>query len=88
MRYVDRDNNEITLQQWTDLQADRRVAVTEVNDCTVSTIWLGLDVGDEGIFETLIVRRSDTDFEVIGSRRYPTEVDAVVGHLECVRDAS
>ncbi len=85
MRYVDRDNNEISFAEWTNEQVNRRVANTKINDrCRVSTIWLGVDSGDGLIFETMI----EANNQIAKSRRYETEFNALYGHYECVREAS
>jgi hypothetical protein len=84
MRYLDRDGQPLTLQQWTQQLSDERIAVTQLPSCIVSTIWVGVDVGDGLIFETVVLRGGDvTDCE-----RYATELEAVEGHLRCVRSLS
>lgn len=79
MRYVDRDGNEITLDQFA-TEPSNRVAVSKLDSCTVSTIWTGLDVGDGLIFETALLVGGNVDY----FERYATELDAVRGHLRWV----
>lgn len=84
MRYRDRDGQPLTLKQWSERLPDQRVALTQLPSCVVSTIWVGVDVGDGLIFETVVLRGGDvTDCE-----RYATELEAVEGHLRCVRSLS
>lgn len=84
MRYADRDNVDITLDEFCQEQANNRVARTTIGDCTVSTVWTGVDSGDGLIFETLVISPRPIERQV----RYATELDALAGHLECVRDLS
>jgi hypothetical protein len=68
-------------------QTDHRVGNTVIGDnqFTVSTVWLGLDhnyskTGPPLIFETMVFG-DPYDQEM---RRYPTEEDAMRGHLAAV----
>lgn len=62
----------------------KRVAVSEVGDVLISTVWLGLDHGYGGeplIFETMqFGGEGDSDLE-----RYPTLEAAQSGHAAWVR---
>ena len=82
MTYVDRDNEEITFDEFCEEWANRRVARTTIGDCTVSTVWTGIDTGDGFIFETLVMSAQQIERQV----RYRTELEALAGHLECVKD--
>ena len=80
MSYCSRDGHPLTLEQWTQLRPAERVALTELPGCVVSTLWVGVDVGDGLIFETVLLRGGEVDmFE-----RYATELDAIKGHLRWV----
>ena len=79
MRYVDRNNSEVSFHQFCQSH-DARVAVTKLKECTVSTMWLGVDAGDGLIFETAIL----VGGAVQETGRYATELDAVRGHLRWV----
>ena len=54
MRYVDRNGNDISFDQFCRM-TDERVAVTKMDRCTVSTVWVGVDAGDGRIFETAVI---------------------------------
>ncbi len=82
MRYADRDNLDITLDDFCQEQANKRVARTTIGDCTVSTVWTGIDTGDGLIFETLVMSPRPIERQV----RYATELEALAGHLECVKE--
>ena len=82
MRYVDRDNLDITLDEFCQEQANNRVARTTSGDFTVSTVWTGIDIGDGFIFETLVMSAQQIERQV----RYRTELEALAGHMECVED--
>ena len=79
MRYLDRNNNEVSFDQFCQI-LETRVAVTKLQECTVSTVWVGVDAGDGLIFETAILVGGD----VRETARYVTELDAVRGHLRWV----
>ena len=79
MRYVDRNNNDISFDQFCRM-SDDRVAVTKMDRCTVSTVWVGVDAGDGRIFETAVIVGGDVE----ASERYRTELDAVKGHVRWV----
>ncbi len=82
MRYADRDNLDITLDEFCQEQANHRVARTTIGDNTVSTVWTGIDTGDGFIFETLVMSPKQIERQL----RYRTELEALAGHLECVKD--
>ena len=82
MRYMDRDNVEITFDEFCQEQPNHRVARTTIGDCTVSTVWTGIDAGDGFIFETLVMSAQQIERQV----RYRTELEALAGHLECVKE--
>jgi len=85
--HYDRAGNRITLDEWVALYTDdnKRVARTEVNGVTVSTVWLGMDhslsYGPPLIFETMVFAK-----EAFGAlqERYETEHEAILGHLDIV----
>lgn len=82
MIYYDRALNQVTLLEWAELLEDpayRRVALDKVADCTVSTVWLGIDHGDGMFFETMVFDGSGND---VLCQRYPTEAAAVEGHRQ------
>ena len=79
MRYVDRNGNDISFDQFCRM-TDERVAVTKMDRCTVSTVWVGVDAGDERIFETAVIVGGDVE----ACERYRTELDAVKGHVRWV----
>jgi hypothetical protein len=87
--YYDFDGEPITHLQWTELfSGDRMVAFTEVDDWSVSTIWLGLDHsfglgGSPLIFETMIFG-GPCDGE---QWRYPNRHAALAGHDQAVAQA-
>lgn len=91
----DYDGEPISLFAWAELFArwpERRVAVTDVGEIEVSTVWLGLDYsfgrpGAPLIYETMVFG-GDHDRE---SWRYPTWGAALAGHdqvVALVRDAA
>lgn len=68
--------------------ADRRIALTEVGEATVSTVFLGLDhrYGSDGpplIFETMIFSGPLDEYQA----RYSTLEQAKAGHEVAVRKA-
>jgi hypothetical protein len=91
-RYLDRDGNEITYEQWVDLFSDieyKRIGHFETlangEKIRVSTVWLGLDHNLEPdskpiLFETMVFGGRNTGL----CRRYSTELEALVGHNEIV----
>lgn len=82
--YFDREGQPITLRRWTELFEDtdyRRVALTEGRGWSVSTVWLGIDMGwgqrdRPVIFESMVFGGPLAD-EMI---RYADEADAHAGH--------
>lgn len=91
-RFYNRAGEPITAEEWaTAMKAPAKTveftAVAEVWD--VSTAWLGLDhdfvgAGPPRIFETLVVERVTR--EVVLTRRYSTEIEAIAGHEEIVTE--
>jgi hypothetical protein len=67
--------------------ADRRVALTQVGEKVVSTVFLGLDHSHGGpnplLFETLVFPNSQ-DMREEDGRRYTYREDALKGHAEFV----
>ena len=63
---------------------DRRVALTQVKDMTVSTVRLPIDhgFGTTPIWYETMVFKHDND---IYCERYSTELEASIGHLHAVR---
>lgn len=62
---------------------DKRVALTEVGDVKVSTVWLGIDYNFGGserplIFETMVFGGEHDEL----CHRYSTEAEALAGHAE------
>ena len=93
--YYDRQGQPITLAEFAALHNEDyfRVALTEVGDVSVSTVWLGIDhrfgEGPPLIFETLVLTDADHPLDQAGER-YATEAEAVAGHerwVAEVRDA-
>lgn len=101
--YYGRDGQPITLDQFGRFHGDmdyKRVDATELPNCWVSTVWLGLDqrfgsTGPPIIFETIVFRRTDMDRldhlvngggvgHELDTRRYATLAGAVHGHVAMV----
>lgn len=83
-RYYSRNGDPITCDQWAKAFGDEelhRVALTEIDNYTVSTVWLGLDHGFGNgpplIFETMIFGNGPLDQE---QWRYSTLEEAQAGH--------
>ena len=93
MKFLDRDGEQITIEQFMEKMGDdayRFVEVTMIEkgaeSCRVSTVWLGIDHGfDEyepvQLFETMVFGGSKAGFE----RRYATEMEALTGHAETIQ---
>lgn len=92
MKFVDRNGDSITMEEFMEKMADneyRFVEVTMIEKgsemCRVSTVWLGVDHDfDDGVaqlFETMIFGGSHAGFE----RRYATELEALSGHAETLK---
>ena len=72
-------------------KTDRQIALTEVGDIRVSTVFIGLDhnfgYGAGGelpiVFETMVFK----DGEESGMRRYSTWNAAAIGHVEMCKQA-
>lgn len=63
----------------------RRVALTDLKDYSISTVWIGLDFSisnNKMIFETMIFRAGT--FDDVYCERYSTEKEAKLGHLKAV----
>jgi hypothetical protein len=66
-----------------------RVGYNELNNCVVSTVWVGIDGGaytrnqSPMIFETMVFPgpESYTDLDV---EKYSTEEDAKIGHIKMI----
>lgn len=58
--YRDRDGKRIDLERWVQLMEDgdfqtyRRIAVDQIGPVWISTVWTGVDIGDDDLFETMI----------------------------------
>lgn len=86
--YFSRAGEPISFRQWSERRRDEehlRVAVTEVGDVMISTVWIGMrglshPDGPPLIFET-IVFGGPLNLEL---DRYPTEVQAIAGHDQMV----
>jgi hypothetical protein len=82
-RYFDRRGQPIDLVAWCAAMEDpqqKRVALTQIGNVEVSTVWLGLDhafyEGAPLIFETMVFGGVlDEECE-----RYSTEAEAIAGH--------
>ena len=89
--YYDRQGNSINLEKWSSLFHDKsyqKLASTELqNGCTVSTVWLGMEHGNDGtgplIFETMVFSSDGNEQEVY---RYATEEKALKHHTYLCRD--
>jgi hypothetical protein len=81
MNYFDRQGNPITMDQWP-TGGDRRVALTEIGNLTVSTVHLvlehGFGQGPPVIFETMIF--GGGTHRDLWQMRYCTEAEAFTGH--------
>lgn len=89
--FYDPDGNPITADQWSELRENTdlpRVALTELGDYWVSTVWLGLNqsawAGEPVmIYETMAFKGND--LTGVGDRRiYATRQQAEAGHAEVV----
>jgi len=79
----DRSGTEISTKEANDLLGNidyKVIALREVGDTRISTVWLGLDHGWTAapplIFETMVFRNGDS----IDMERYATEAEARLGH--------
>lgn len=90
MSYYNRQGEPITVGEWMLSGPEvRRVAVAQIGDVRVSTIWLGLDhqygAGPPLIFETMVFNDAlDDEHDERDCERYSTEAEAVAGHAEWV----
>lgn len=90
MSYFDRQGGEIAHEEWKKLFSDReyqRLAITEIGEYTVLTVWLGRNhslPGDKPeIFETMVFpARSLAELAFM---RYATEAEANAGHTLAVK---
>lgn len=84
-RYFDRDGNPITSEQWIPLIGNNKFLRDEIEDVTVSTVYLGLDHSFGGgpplIYETMVF---GTDDEHECQWRYSTKEEASLGHDKIV----
>jgi len=86
-KYLDRDGKEITYNEWVKLFEDleyKRVGFFETlangERVSVSTVWLGVTNNFNPMFETQVYGGRNSGM----SRRYETELEALVGHNEIV----
>lgn len=92
--FYDRRGNPMTINQYTEYvaafqEADddyKRVALTDIGDVQVSTVWLGIDHnwhtgGPPLIFETMVFGTENEPF-----LRYPDEESAIRGHFHIVME--
>lgn len=82
LRFTDRKGYLLTMEEWLRLFGNddyRQVGLDKVEGCTVSTIWMGINMPlTEQRFETLV-----TGGPLDGhQRRYATESAAIRGHVE------
>lgn len=90
-RAYDRQGNPVSVEQWAlafeDMPIEaRRVALTQVGEVEVSTVWLGYDhafTGPPQVYETMAFR-SGEDADVC--ERYATEDEARAGHERIVAE--
>lgn len=84
MEYYNRSGFAIDVKEWSKLFGDQKYSVikrTQIEDITVSTVWLGINhnfgnFGPPLIFETIVFGGPlDQDMT-----RYATEADALAGH--------
>lgn len=88
-RYYDRNGEPIDMMTWArsffENDDAKRVALTEHDGVSVSTVWLGLDHqygdGPPLIFETMIFGGDHDEYQW----RYSTEAEALVGHEAACR---
>jgi len=81
--YYDMDGSPLTLEEWARLFDDtdrRRIGLDHIGVATISTVWIGLDMGVGRIFETLVTGGDYDGYE----RRYRTMDEAAAGHGEMV----
>lgn len=88
--YYDKAGKPLELLQWVELFEDKkysRIALTEVGNWKVSTVWLGIDHNFFGlrphIFETM-AWRIDTGVFDDSQERYSTLEEAQAGHKQWV----
>ncbi len=82
-RYVDRQGNPVSLEEWDRLIEDKRIAETTLPDGKwISTVWLGINHGSRDAplyFETMVFPEKD-DFSGLDCERYEAEAEAKYGH--------
>jgi hypothetical protein len=86
LKHYARDGREISVGTWTVLMNDdeyKRVAFDELYGYEVSTVWIGIGLGNQ-IFETMVFARDESDPGHNDCYRYQTEVEALTGHDEVV----
>lgn len=93
--YYDRRGQRIGISRWMSLQAHedyQRVAINEIGEYVVSTVWMGLDysfgIGEKQVFETMVFTADDwygrAESAALEVRRYPNEDAAIRGHESMV----
>lgn len=86
--YYDRQGQPVTGERWAELIEDdsyRQIALTDVGNCRISTIWFGL-LGYEKvpvIFETDVY---GPDLVRLDRHRWATEAEALRGHAAAVKE--
>jgi hypothetical protein len=80
-RFFDRQGKEIDVREWSEIfeLADRQVALDEIENTTVDTVWMGLtryfdDAGRPLVYETLVWGIVDE------MHIWATEAEALEGH--------
>lgn len=83
-----------TLSEWSEqfekMREKKRIAYDEINDCRVSTVWLGIDHNHFGyltegaplLFETMVFK-GDTSNDIYMDR-YSTSEQAKAGHKKAL----
>lgn len=88
--YYRRDGTPMDIDEWCkEFEKERHVAETVLPwGGYVSTVWLGLEhnfvFGRPLIFESMVFE-SKGNFNELDVARYPTEVDAIIGHARLVK---
>jgi hypothetical protein len=86
LKHYARDGREISVGTWMVLMNDKeysRVAYDELYGYEVSTVWIGMALGNQ-IFETMVFARDESDPGHHDTYRYSTEAEALAGHDEVV----
>lgn len=81
MRYFDSQGKEIDVREWSLIfeHADRQIALDDIENTTVDTVWMGLtryfdDAGRPLVYETLVSGIVDE------MHLWPTQAEALAGH--------